>query len=144
MDPVKDLVEKVKAASYAETSRLAEIINDFDRTLELRWIPDAKRGPEDVFPYCIVQHTHTGDDHLVMYLTPNEIANPPGVLARLFNSRNDGKGGVLKRIESAEAARKIWEAKQEVDRQAEKMDFWKSVWNTKLHTYRHNGRKLSL
>jgi hypothetical protein len=145
MDPMQELVEKVKADSMRDTSRLAEIIRDYNSTLELRWIPKKMRTDpgDDVQPFVIVQNFPNGGEALVMYLTEQEVANPPGVLARLFNSDNSkhGKGGVLARVENSERARRIWEKKQEAEKVAEKMDFWKSIWQSSKHTYRHKGQK---
>jgi hypothetical protein len=140
------LAKKVLAESYKDTSRLAEIIHDYNYTLELRWIPEAKRGEEDIFPYVIVQNLPNGGEELVMYLTPGEVANPPGVLARLFNSDNakHGKGGVLKRIEAMEHAQEIWDTKVAMEDMEERKDFWRSLWKSPLHHYRHAGKGFDL
>jgi len=141
-----DLTQKLLAKSYKDTSRLAEIIRDYNPTLELRWIPDAVRGTEDVFPYCIVQNLPNGGEQAVFYLTETEVANPPGVLARLFNSDHSKhpSGAVLRRIENSERAKAIWEAAQAAEKQEEALDFWRSVWNSPKHTYKHNGVKMDV
>jgi hypothetical protein len=141
-----ELTQKLLAKSYKDTSRLAEIIRDYNSTLELRWIPDVTRGSEDVFPYCIVQNLPNGGEQAVMYLTEQEVANPPMVLSRLFNSDNSrhGSGGVLRRIESAERAKAIWDAAKAAEKQEEALDFWRSVWKSPKHTYKHNGIKMDV
>lgn len=148
MDAMADLAAKAIADSYKDTSRLAEIINDYNDTLELRWIPKAARteAMDDIRPFVIVQNLPNGGENLVMYLSEQEIANPAGVLARLFNSDHSKgpKGAVLARIENAERAKKIWEAKKAEEDLLERLDFWKSVWKSPKHTYRHNGMKMDV
>src|SRR6478735_8628010 len=75
-----DLTQKLLAKSYKDTSRLAEIIRDYNPTLELRWIPDAVRGTEDVFPYCIVQNLR---EFLLGFLI---LTIPSILLARFFDA----------------------------------------------------------
>lgn len=145
MDPMKDIVDKVNAESMREISMLAEVIHDYNSTLELRWIPrKARTEPgEEAQPFVIIQHLPNGGEQLVMYLTQEEANNPPGVISRLWNSDNSkhGAGGVLKRVENSEKARRAWELRVQEEQLAERLDFWKSVWNSSKHTYRHNGQK---
>lgn len=143
-----EMTQRLLAKSFKETSRLAEIIHDYKPGLELRWIPNAQRldPMDEVRPYCIVLNLSNGGEELVMYLTEQEVANPPGVLARLFNSDHSKHpaGAVLQRIENSERAKAIWEAKKAEEERAEALDVWRSIWNSKLHTFKHGGRKLSL
>lgn len=148
MDAMADLAAKAIADSYKDTSRLAEIIRDYNDTLELRWIPKAARteAMDDIRPFVIVQNLPNGGEALVMYLSEQEIANPPGVLSRLFNSDHSkgNKGDVLRRIENAERAKKIWDAKKHAEDMEERLDFWKSVWNSPKHSYKHNGVRMDI
>ena len=143
-----ELTSKLLAKSFKDTSRLAEIIRDYKPGLELRWIPNAQRTDpmDDVRPYCIVNNLSNGGEQLVMYLTENEVANPPGVLARLFNSDHSKHrpGEVLRRIENSERAKAIWEEAKAAEAQEEALDFWRSVWNSPKHTYKHNGIKMDV
>jgi len=143
-----ELTSKLLTKSFKDTSRLAEIIRDYKWGLELRWIPNAQRtnSLEEAQPYCIVNKLSNGGEQLVMFLTEAEVANPPGVLARLFNSDNSkhSSGAILRRIENSERAKAIWEEAKAAEAQEEALDFWRSVWNSPKHTYKHNGIKMDV
>lgn len=148
MTDVKDMTQKLLAKSFKDTSRLAEIIHDYKPSLELRWIPNAKRTDptEEALPYVIVNRLSNGGEEPVFYLSEAEVANPQGVLARLFNSDNSKHrpGAILRRIENSERAKAIWEEAKAAEQQEEALDFWRSVWNSPKHTYRHNGHKMDV
>jgi hypothetical protein len=148
MDAMAEVVAKAEAQSFKDTSRLAEIIRDYNPALELRYVPKKDRtDPNEVAtPFCIVHKPLVGEPQLVMFLSEREVANPTGVLSRLFNSDNTkhAPGAILARVAASERAKEIWDAKIAQEEQEEKLDFWRSVWNSKKHTYRHNGRKLSI
>jgi hypothetical protein len=143
-----DLTKRLLAKSFKDTSRLAEIIRDYKPGLELRWIPNAQRvdPTEEATPYCIVNNLSNGGEQLVFYLTEAEVANPPGVLARLFNSDHSKhpSGAVLRRIENSERAKAIWEEAKHAEEMEEALDFWRSVWNSPKHTFKHNGVKMDV
>jgi hypothetical protein len=143
-----DMTQRLLAKSFKTTSMLAEKISDYNRTLELRWIPNAKRtDPEDELrPYVIVQRLPHGGENMVMYLSEAEVANPPAVLARLYGSDNSKhpSGAILRRIENQERAQREWQARVAEEEQAEALDFWRSVWNSPKHTFKHNGVKMDV
>lgn len=143
-----DLTQKLLAKSFKDTSRLAEIIRDYKPGLELRWIPNAQRTDptEEAQPYCIVNKLSNGGEQLVFFLTEAEVANPTAVISRLFNSDSSKHpaGAILRRIENSERAKAIWEEAKAAEEQEEALDFWRSVWNSPKHTYKHNGVKMDV
>lgn len=99
--------------------RLAEILQDYDPDLEMRWIPPSARSSEDSRPYCIV-HSPTGlKPYVVMYFTEQD--NPELILAKIFEG--DGKHSSIERkIVAQENAHKAFVQKEWLERQEEMAD----------------------
>jgi hypothetical protein len=117
----------------ANAERIAEIISDFDETLELQWIPPAARSPLGLDkPYRIVQdHPQTGS-YTVMFLEENELDHR--VVAALFKARNQ----TITDIESEEAAKKAMYLRGTLDQQEAEAEF--SEWALRQNkTVKHNG-----
>jgi hypothetical protein len=89
--------------------RLAEIINDFNPHLELRWIPPTSRESKDerANPYCIVD---TAGNYIVMFASERD--TPEQILAKLIDIDNTN-GDVLRRLEAQNDAAKIFELKKQ-------------------------------
>ena len=121
----------------AEFQRLAEIVQDYDHNLELRWIPPELRSdPQDKkSPYCIWD---TKYNHVVMFAS--ELDTPVDILARLFDIDNKN-GDVLSRLSAQNAAKRAMLLKEEMDAREEAMDFSAFVFGNEKNYWTHEGRK---
>lgn len=122
--------------------RIAEIINEYEPSLSLAWIPPDDRTEDERFPFAVVQSRPGQEDYIVMLLREDELDER--VLARLWTidaSKNDP----MARLNALEAARKAIEYKEELERREEMHDRAKSIFHSPLHTYRlGGGRKVDL
>lgn len=116
-------------------ARLAEIVQDYDYYLELRWIPPDKRTRDDKKPYIIVD---TRTNIPVVYA--NELDTPVGILAKLFDADNKN-GDVLKRLEAHNAAVEIFKAKYNMDLLEMAHDKARFLFKSPLNTLTMDGKK---
>jgi hypothetical protein len=120
-----------------EFSRLAEIIQDYDPYLELRWIPPEHRtDPEDKKnPYCIWD---TRTNYVVMFAS--ELDSPVAILAKLFDIDNKN-GDVNKRLQAHNAAQQAMQMREWLDEREAAKDFSAFVFSNKKNYWTHEGRK---
>lgn len=116
-------------------ARLAEIINDYDSWLELRWIPPDKRTRDDKKPYMIVD-TRTN----IPVLFASELDTPQQILAWLLEADNIN-GSPLDRIELHNKAIELFEMKKRQEEIEEAMDYAKFLFQSPLNTIKANGKK---
>jgi hypothetical protein len=119
----------------AEFERLAEIIEDYDPHLELRWIPPELRTTQidKAKPYCIFD---TRNNKIVMYAS--ELDTPVGILEKLFDIDNKN-GDVLKKMRSHNAAIEAMRLKEQMDALEEARELTAfAIGNTKSK-WKHNG-----
>jgi len=122
--------------------QLAEVINDWDPRLRLLWIPERNRGPGDIYPYAVgFFDNEFSEPHIILYLLEEELNS--GVLGTLFNMRDNAQN-VLEKLENMEQAKKIMEAKAQMEHQAELHDKARALWKTPLHTYTMDGKVFHL
>jgi len=93
----------------AEFSRLAEIVQDYDHHLQLRWIPPDKRTRDDKKPYVIWDICSNTP---VIYAS--ELDSPVEILTKLWSADND-KGNVLTRLDAHNAAVEAMRLKEQLD-----------------------------
>lgn len=124
--------------------RLASIIQDYDPSLELRWIPPGQRDTEveKKWPYVIVDKR---SDYVVMSASDRD--TPETILERLFAADNT-KGNVLDRVEAHNAAVEAFRLKEKMDRDELNADFAEFLIRTKKNfidvTHPVTGEKLKL
>lgn len=119
----------------AAAIRLAEILNDYDETLELRWIPPEVRTGFDDAPFAVWQVAPGFPPYMVMPLKENQLDHR--VLAALFNA-NNANGSALDRLEAEEAAKQAFNLKAKLEAEEEAKEF--AVWALKQNkTVKHNG-----
>jgi|SRR3990170_4321101 len=118
-----------------EFARLAEMIQDYDRFLELRWIPPEQRlSLEDKSKPYVIWDTRI--DSKVMFAS--ELDPPVAILAKLFDIDNKN-GDVLKRLDAYNNAVKAIELKKELERREEAMELSTFVIKNQKSRWRHNG-----
>lgn len=115
--------------------RLASLIQDYDASLELRWIPPVGRTREDKEPYVIWD---TRTDTSVLFAKEQD--EPHQILARLWGIDNV-HNNVLDKIEIEENAKKALDMKAWMDKQEEAADLAYFFKQSPLHTIKHNGKK---
>lgn len=116
--------------------RIAEIIQDYDPTLELVWIPPEHQTAIEK-PFAIIHRPPGLKPYFVMYIAADELDER--VLARLF--RGDlTRTKPLDSLEAMEKADQVMRAKELMDKQEERRDFIKTVVGSGKHSFRHNGK----
>ncbi len=115
---------------------LAEILHDYDPYLELRWIPPDKRTREDKKPYVVID---TRSSTPVVYAS--ELDVPEHLLAHVINVDNK-TGSVLSKLESYEAAYKLFQQKEFLIRMEEAADEAQALKQSPLNRYRFKGKVL--
>lgn len=123
-----------------EVSRVIEAIREYDHNLDVKWVPPDLREPDDP-AFAIVERTRDGKEVVAFYVQ-NETEMNRGILARVIAADNL-KHNVNDNIDALNAANKILAQKIRQDQIDEANDLAKAMWRSPLHTYRHNGKKLS-
>lgn len=118
--------------------RVSEIVNDYDPRLFIAPIPDAIRAGNPGKSHALVHEQRDGSVYVVRLLSEDEITED--LLVWLWTHDNE-KTDVLGRIEALDAAKRAVELKKTLEEAEENKDIGKSILNSKLHTYRHNGKK---
>ena len=118
----------------AGPARIAEIINDFDPELELRWIPPRARTSFDEKPYGIFHYKkdHPEGGYFVSFFAEDEMDHR--VIAFLFKMRNQTMNDV-EALYKAQEALKYKERMEEME-EADEFRKW-AIQSPK--TVRHNG-----
>lgn len=125
----------------ARVSRIVELIREYDSNLEVKWIPEQMRRPDEP-AFMITERLRTGQEVVAFYVQSEAEFNE-SVLARVYagdNSRND----VTARVDAQNAAvNRVRETRAREERE-QYYDLMGSMINSKKHTYRHNGRAVML
>jgi hypothetical protein len=117
-------------------SLLAEIVQDYDPYLELRWIPPDKRTRDDKKPYVVVD---TRTNTAVIYASDLDI--PQQILAQIIEGDNKS-GDVLRKLEAQDTAAKLFTMKQFLNEREQAMDEARFLFQSPLNTVKFNGKKL--
>ena len=114
-------------------ARIAEIISEYDETLELAWIPPERREPGDS-PFAVICRPLGRESYVVCYSDdPDE-----RLLARVFgmdSSRQD----VLSEVERQNAAVKALQMKKQMEEMEEARELTASIIRSPKSVYRHGG-----
>ena len=119
--------------------RMARIVEDYDPSFELRWIPsELRHTPEErAKPYVIWD---TERNCSVFYA--GELDSPEDILERLFLG-DTRKGDVLAKLDARNAAVRALEMRAKLDDAEAKMDYTKFLIGTKKNYIQlGNGRKV--
>lgn len=119
-----------------EYQNLAEIIQDYDPGLELRYIPVDKRTRDDRKPYMVLD---TRTNSPVLYAS--ELDTPADILERIFLGDNVRSGDVLKRVEAREMAIKALELKNWMDQLEQAADIAHFFVKSDKNVINHDGKK---
>lgn len=90
----------------AEASRIAQVIHDYEPTLELAWIPPENRELNEQYPYAVIHRPENAPAYIVMRIRETELDHR--IIAKLWQADNKN-GNVLDKLEAEEAARRALE-----------------------------------
>lgn len=116
-------------------SILAEIVQEYDSNLELRWIPSDKRTRDDKKPYVIIDKRGDIPIHYA-----SELDNPEEILAKIFWA-DATKHDILSRLEATEAAHQVFVMKEWLNRMEEAADEAHFFMKSPLNSITFNGKK---
>jgi len=125
----------------ARVSRIVELIREYDRRLNVVWIPPDRRGATDP-AFAITERLSDGRVVIAFYVQNEESFNE-SVLARVYEgdtTRND----VQARIDAKNKAARAIQARRHEEELADSLDFMATMFKTKKHTFKHGGRTLHL
>jgi hypothetical protein len=118
--------------------RIAEIIQDYEPTLFLAFVPPKIREANEEYPFALIHSPIGKPQYVVRRLKEDEVNE--GLLAWIWASDNE-RNSPLVMIEKKEAAERVLRLKEEEDRMAAGHEFMQAVIKSPLHTYKHNGKK---
>lgn len=119
--------------------RIADIIRDYDPTLELAWIPPNHRNHDDTEPFAVIHRPGNGKQSYVAMTLREDQVNET-LLARLW-SHDNKNGSVLTWVEAQDAAARAVKMKEQMDDADMKRDLVESIVGSHLNTYKHDGVK---
>jgi hypothetical protein len=116
-------------------ARIAEILHDYDPTMELTWIPRDKREPGDM-PFAVVKTEDTGLRYVICYA--DESNCDERLLARVW-SMDATKTDVFGNLEAHNAALEALKLKKQMEEMEEAHEISSSILRSRKNVYRHNG-----
>lgn len=120
-------------------AQIAEIIKDYDPSIELAWIPPEKRTLFDSKPYAVIHNNPAnGSRYVMFYLSEEELDHR--VLSRIFEGDTAKGNDSLAKLEAEERARQLVKLKAEMEEAEVRQDFIKTVVGSHKHSFKHNGR----
>ena len=117
---------------------IAETIHRLWPNLSLAWIPPGKRGPEDLYPFAVVETDKQGRQHIVCNCREDEL---PLLMERLWEMNTDSHD-LLAEIDKHNNKLIEDEAKVQAEKMADVHDQAYHILKGKFY-YRHNGKKFS-
>jgi hypothetical protein len=121
----------------ARVSRIAELVRDYDRHIDVRWIRPSDRDPGE--PAFALVYSHDDGSEYVIFYIQDEDAFDEGVLARLYEIDAEKQGNILNKVDAMnEAVRKTQEATYR-EQMEEAKDLAYSILHSKKNRYKHNG-----
>jgi hypothetical protein len=124
-----------------KTARIAELIQQYDHRLELRWIRPDQRVPGEP-EFAVIEKSDDGREY-VAFLIQNEDFVDERLLGRIYAADNKDKN-VGDEAEAHNRAVRAVVEQEKRDEDAAVKDLALSMLKSQLHTYRHNGRKIDL
>jgi hypothetical protein len=124
-----------------EHRRIAEIINDYDSTLNLVWIPPNLREFDEEFPFAIQHSPSNLKSYIVRKLRESDV-NPELVAWLWMNDVARNGDAPLQRLKAIEDAREVLRLKANLEASEEANDLASSIIKGKNY-YRHNGKVYS-
>lgn len=127
--------------------QFAQILNEYDDTLTLEYVPSMERDETDVKPFRIRQTPRNGQPpYIVRYLTEAEMQNPAEILAWIWEGdlKKHRPVSILERMEAREKFEQVLQMKAAEDEKEAAIDLMYNLargGRDRKHYYRHNGKK---
>ncbi len=120
--------------------QIAELINDWDSEIELRWIPPDKRNFNEEFPYALFHSPMGQQPYIIRKVRFHEVN--PGLIAWLWsNDQARGNTNPMAMLEAMDKAQEALRMKKQMEQMEEANDLAASILASPLNTYKHNGIK---
>lgn len=116
--------------------RLVEVIREYDRNLDVEWIPDGKRSADDA-PFRVV-HTHPVSGYRYVVCYADDLDGP--LLERIIKMDAQRNGNILSDIDAHNAAIKALAQKKWEEEKAEAIDLAYHIFRSPKTRYKHDGR----
>lgn len=129
--------EEAQCFVSSKLQRLAEILQDYDPYLELKFIPPQLRTDIDALPYCIVHSPPGKKSYVVFYF--QETDAPEWVLGRIFEGDNR-RGDVQRRMDAQNAANEAFRLKEQMDARMEAADKFHFLATSRSNNFVNWGR----
>lgn len=128
--------------------RLARVINDYKPTLSLVYVPRANRDASDTKPWAILERDERFGEHVIRYLSDEEMKRPNEVLAWIFAGDQDkhDRREIIARFDLEERAKQALSMQREMDEREDQRDamaFLASGGRERRHYVKHNGHKIA-
>lgn len=129
----------------SKATRLAEILQDYNPYLELRFIPSSQRDDTDTHPFAIWDNSPWRGGYPVKHLTEREMEDPQEILRWLFEGdlSKHSSDELWARNKARELAEQVLKAKRDAEIAEERQELAAAVMTggrDKKHSYRHNGK----
>lgn len=115
--------------------RINEILQDYDKSLQLQWIPPDKRSSQDL-AFRVVCRPPGRPAYLVCTATEAD----ERLLAQIFEADQNRSGNKLSYIENYNAARELMIAKKAHEERAEDHELAASILRSNKSSYKHGGK----
>lgn len=118
-------------------SRIVEIINDYDPSIVVEWVPPDQRQLGD--PAFRLMEVRDDNKRFVMFYVQTEAEFNESVLERIFQSDAAKNGFSLSTIDAKNDALKAIKLKAQMEELDEANDLAATILKSPLHKFRHNG-----
>ncbi|MFF5977030.1 hypothetical protein ACFY7C_36620 [Streptomyces sp. NPDC012769] len=114
--------------------RINEILQDYDSTLQLQWIPPDQRGPEDK-AFRVVQFPLGRAPYAICFADEAD----ERLLAKVFEADQRNSPNKLSYIENYNNALELMRAKEAREQRQEDHELAASILRSEKSNYRHGG-----
>lgn len=114
---------------------IAEIINDWDPTVFLVWIPPEQRNMDEEFPFGLLHIPENAPQYIIRKLRPEEVNE---TLLTWLWSNDLARTDVFGTLQAQEKAREALALKRRLEEKEARDDLATSILQGK-HWYKHDG-----
>lgn len=116
--------------------RVAEVINDWDPTVFLAYVPPEQRAFNEEFPFALLHQPEGRPSYIIRKLRPEEVNE---TLITWLWSNDLANTDVLGTLEAQERAREALRLKEKLERKEEQHALGKAILSSPKSIYKHNG-----